>query len=554
MFVLREVNGERIFPLRHRIVVIGRDPSCDVVTGSQQASKRHAMIVSVAGSYYVEDLDSSNGTYLNGKRVFQRTRLRPNDQLQLSGLTVAFQEEDVPVDPVLGSTVVLGETTRTLRELPPIMSSLEVSSIARIEIDPEAKLRAILELSKNLANTLALQDVIPKILESLFAIFPQADRGFILLLDQDTGQLVLKASRPTHEPRNGPPPVSQTVVQHALSTGRAILSADTGADQRFDPSQSIRRLGIRSILCAPLVSSAGTNLGVIQIDTQRKHQPFRQEDLDVLVSAAAQAARAIELAILHRDLRDLEAATAIQQSFLPHKRPEVEQLDFYDYYSPARQVGGDYYDYIPLPGNRLAIALGDVSGKGVSAALLMARLSAAARMCLAGESDIPAAIRHLSRMLTRSGTEDRFVTFLVVVLNLDDFTMTLVNAGHLAPLRRRSGRAAVAEIGDEIIGLPLAVMDKPYESLVMPLEPGDTYLLFTDGVTEARNPQGDLYGIDRLRAAVAKAPDDVESLGSAILADVRRFAAGRPQSDDLTVVCFSRRAIESPEPEAQARE
>src|SRR5437868_6907413 len=103
MYVLREINGERVFPLRHRIVVIGRDPSCDVVTESQQASKRHAMIVSVAGSFYIEDLDSSNGTYLNGKRIFQRTRLRPNDQLQLSGLSLTFQEENLTLNPFLES-------------------------------------------------------------------------------------------------------------------------------------------------------------------------------------------------------------------------------------------------------------------------------------------------------------------------------------------------------------------------------------------------------------------------------------------------------------------
>src|SRR5262249_9477039 len=151
------------------------------------------------------------------------------------------------------------------------------------------------------------------------------------------------------------------------------------------------------------------------------------EDLDVLVTASTQAARAVEFVRLHQELRDLEASTRIQKSFLPSERPHVAGLRFFDHYSPAQHVGGDYYDYIRLPGNRLAVALGDVSGKGMSAALLMARLSAAARFCLASSASVPEAIRQLNASLTRAGSEERFITFLVIVLNLDNFSMTIVN-------------------------------------------------------------------------------------------------------------------------------
>jgi serine phosphatase RsbU (regulator of sigma subunit) len=149
-------------------------------------------------------------------------------------------------------------------------------------------------------------------------------------------------------------------------------------------------------------------------------------------------------------------------------------------------------------------------------------------------------VRRLNASLTQSGRDDRYVTFVATVLDLSSFTMTLVNAGHMPPLRRRAGRAEVDEVGEPAVGLPLAVMDKPYEQMVVPLEPGDAMLLYTDGVTEARNPAGELYGVERLRAALRCGPEDVEGLGQAILADVTRFAAGRPQSDDLTIVCFGR--------------
>jgi phosphoserine phosphatase RsbU/P len=327
-----------------------------------------------------------------------------------------------------------------------------------------------------------------------------------------------------------------------VSTGQAVLSADAGADARFDPNQSIRRLHIRSIMCAPMLGSSGAVLGVIQLDSEELRTPFREEDLEVLASATTQAAHAVELARLHQERRDLEAATQIQKSFLPASRPRVPQLRFFDYYSPARHIGGDYYDYIPLPGDRLAVTLGDVSGKGVPAALLMARLSASVRFSLAAESDAPTAMRRLNNVLTQTGSDVRFVTFAAAIIDLNTYDVTLVNAGHMPPLRRRLGHAEVDEIGDAIVGLPLGVMDKPYEQMSFSLEPGDVLLLYTDGVTEARNPGNDQYGLERLRRVVSTGPKDVEALGAGVLADVRKFAAGRPQNDDLTIVCFGRDA------------
>ncbi len=218
-----------------------------------------------------------------------------------------------------------------------------------------------------------------------------------------------------------------------------------------------------------MLSSSGAVLGVIQLDTEEVRTPFREEDLEVLASATTQAAHAVELARLHQERRDLEAATQIQKSFLPATRPRVPQLHFFDYYSSARQIGGDYYDYIPLPGDRLAVALGDVSGKGVAAALWMARLSAAARFSLASEADAPTALRRLNLALTQPGADDRFVTFTAAILDLATYGVTLVNAGHMPPLRRRPGRAGVEEVGDPIVGLPLGVMDKPYEQTAFAL-------------------------------------------------------------------------------------
>jgi serine phosphatase RsbU (regulator of sigma subunit) len=363
-----------------------------------------------------------------------------------------------------------------------------------------------------------------------------------LLRDPNTGQLLPRAVRQRRERPGDKPVVSRTIVNYALHTGQAVLCADVGTDERFDVSESIRHMQLRSVMCVPLLSQSGAGLGVIQMDTLGKLYLFGQEDLDVLVGAATQAARAVELAQLHQQLRDLESATQIQKSFLPEAPPRVPGLHFFDHYSPARHVGGDYYDYIPLPGNRLAITLGDVSGKGVPAALLMARLSAAARFCLATAPTVAEAVRQLNLSLIRTGTEDRFATFLVLVLDLTRFTLTLVNAGHMPPMRCGVSRPQPEEIGGNEAGMPLATFDQPYEEVVVPLEKGDTYLLYTDGVTEARNAAGEFYGADRLRAVVDRSPCDAAVLGQTLVEDVKGFAGDRPPADDIALVCFTREA------------
>jgi serine phosphatase RsbU (regulator of sigma subunit) len=536
MAVLREATGTRVYPLRGKVVLLGRDPGCGIVVPEPRASAQHALLLHQGGFWHVEDLDSSNGTYVNGVRVRQRTRLKTGDRLEIFGLTAVFDDGSTPAPatppPELPTLVTPGGP-------PSVLSFREVGGPLDTHVAAEAKLRAVLELSRTLGATLDLKKVLPKILDSLFILYPQAERGFILLCEPGNGKLAPRAVRYRGIGPQGPPELSRTVLEHAMQTGRAVLSADTGSDARFDLSQSIQRLGLRSILCVPLLDHTGSPLGVIQIDTQDAARPFHQEDLDVLVGAGMQAARAVELARLHEEWRDLEAATQIQKSFLPAERPQVAGLHFFDFYAAARHVGGDYYDYIPLPGNRLAVALGDVSGKGVSAALLMARLSAAVRFCLATAPTVAEAVRQLSALLNRAGTEDRFITFVVAVVDLASFAVTLVNAGHMPPLRRRPSKA-VEDVGADEVGLPLAVFDKPYEEVVVPLEPGDTLVLYTDGVTEARNPAGELYGAERLTKALAAAPQDAEALGTALLADVRKFAADRPPSDDLALVCFGR--------------
>jgi sigma-B regulation protein RsbU (phosphoserine phosphatase) len=326
-----------------------------------------------------------------------------------------------------------------------------------------------------------------------------------------------------------------------------VLSADATNDSRFDTSQSIADLRIRSMMCAPLVDSEGNSLGVIQVDTADQRHRFQRDDLDVLASVASQAAIAVDNAQLHETAlkqqsleRDLELAHKVQRGLLPSAPPQLAGYHFFDFYEPANQVGGDYYDYVELPGNRLAVVLGDVSGKGVAAALIMAKLSGEVRFCLASEPDPATAMNRINTSFSRSGWQDRFVTFVLAVLDVNRHEITIVNAGHMPPLLRHS-HGKVEPVGSDEAGLPLGIdAEFQYQQHTRQFVPGDYLALFTDGISEAMNGAGELYGLERLCEQLATPSTPVAGLGRFILDDVKRFVGGRPQSDDMCLACFGR--------------
>jgi serine phosphatase RsbU (regulator of sigma subunit) len=238
--------------------------------------------------------------------------------------------------------------------------------------------------------------------------------------------------------------------------------------------------------------------------------------------------------------RELNVAHAVLRRLLPESPPQLDRYDFFNYYEPANQLGGDYYDYIPLSGGRLAVVVADVSGKGIPASLLMARLSGDVRYCLASNASPAAAVAHVNRVFCSSGYEDRFVTLVLSVLDPVRHEVTLVNAGHLPPLLRR-GKEVTEALSDDEAHLPLGVdRDVEYVQVVRTLEPGDCLAMYTDGITEAMDEQDELYGLQRLRACLAAESQGTDALGQMVLDDVKQFVGGRRQSDDICLVCFGR--------------
>jgi serine phosphatase RsbU (regulator of sigma subunit) len=262
------------------------------------------------------------------------------------------------------------------------------------------------------------------------------------------------------------------------------------------------------------------------------------------VAIAVENARLYQEKSLH-DQKDREMALAreMQISILPERLPVMAGYEFFAHYASALEVGGDYYDFIPLPDGRLAVAIADVVGKGMSAALLMAKLSSDVRFCLLSEKDPAAALARLNQLLLPTCHHtDRFITLGAAVLDPATQTITLVNAGHVTPVAYRAATGALEQAHPrEAAGLPVGIQaGATYPASQTVLGPGDGLILFTDGVVEARSKAGAQFRLEGLQAAMRDGPFSPQSMGERLVAAVKQHSHGCKQQDDITVVCFGR--------------
>lgn len=538
-------DGERItHVLREREVVVGRHPTCDIVLRDTTISRRHARIYGDGPDFYVEDLGSQHGTLVNGSPLTASWKLSDQDEIRVLQASLVFHLIGSPESSLVftdefaadePSSAILTARSGVIEKNRPLSANVA------------QQLGALLEITHNLGVSLDVNQIFPKILESLFRIFPQASRGYILLLEEPEGKLVPRAIKQATGVEEDESPISFTIAKRVMDEGQAILSGDAAQDERFETSESIYNLKLRSIMCAPLMSSSNQPLGMIQITTEDRRRQFSPEDLDVLVNVANLAGQAVDHARLHesqldfdRQERDLETAKQVQLHFLPQKRPELEEYEFHDFYHAAQAVGGDYFGYIELPDGRLGIAIGDVAGKGISAALLMARLCSDVRYCLATNPTAEAATKALNRQIAGLISYGRFITFALCVLDPRKHEATVVNAGHMAPLLQRAKTGEVTELAVDVSGPPLGITDElQVGQVTYELAPGDAVLLYTDGVNEAMNANRELYGEPRI-AEVMSQCRGAKCIVDLLAEDVQAFAAGVPQSDDLCIVGFSR--------------
>ncbi len=548
-------NGIERFELGPLETSIGRHPGCDIVVDAGAVSRYHAKLVREGEEYTVEDLGSRNGTFLNGQLLTAPQQLQEGDRIRISDVELIFHQETTPPFSQSGSEmtfegssfgIVMVDDHETKSAPGAKVEYYSSEGGLKMTATAEAKLAALTKINRNLTGALALDDVLPKILESLFDIFPSADRGFVVMKDPD-GVLVPKWVKLRHErDETETIRISRTIIHKAMRSGEAVLSFDAMDDSRFDSSESIADFSIRSLVCAPLHDDEGNPIGALQIDSTRGRGQFRDEDVDLLAGVAAQAgvlinnARMHEQALRQREVeQDLKLATEVQQAFLPQKPPEADGFRVRSFYRAAHHIGGDYFDYVPLPDGRVAIILADVVGHGVAAAMYMAKLSAEARFCLASDRDTGKAIGRLNDRMSRLHVE-RFVTLLVMVIEPGQETVTVVNAGHMAPIVRRSADGSLVEPGSEESGLPIAIDEgMEYESVEFPMGRGDMAVLYTDGLNEAMDSRDREFGIDKIRALVAQG-GDAETVKDRIVNAVFEHLGGAVPIDDMCLVVAER--------------
>jgi serine phosphatase RsbU (regulator of sigma subunit)/pSer/pThr/pTyr-binding forkhead associated (FHA) protein len=546
-------NGKR-FELFEGVYVFGRHPDCNIVVDVGAVSRHHCKVYSHGTEFLIQDLESRNGTFVNDQEIEKAVTLRPGDQVRICD--VVFSYHDVPSSLSSSSaTSILDESSSRVvlvddddQSGSMIMSKLDVTSSrggTQIAASAEAKLNALIQITQSLGQALSLDEVLPQVLDSLFRIFVQADRGFIGLLDE-SNVLIPRWTKLRREDSQDTIRVSRTIATQVLESRAAILSSDASSDERFDMSQSVADFRIRSMMCAPLLTGDGTAIGILQIDTLDQRQRFQEGDLELLVSAASQAAIAIDNARMHDEAlnqkmleRDLNLANEVQRAFLPTGPPEIPGYEFFDYYQAANQVGGDYYDYLPLSKGCFALVVADVVGHGVAAAMLMAKLSAEARFFLAGTDPPALAVTKLNSRLCEMRI-DRFVTFIVVVLDPAAHNVVIANAGHLQPLHRRLD-GTVQDLGMDATGVPLGIVaGMEYKQIEVPLAVGESLTMLTDGFSEAMDVDGNQYSTERIRVQLRESGGSAKLLGESLLSDVRRHQGERDQDDDMCLLIIRR--------------
>jgi serine phosphatase RsbU (regulator of sigma subunit) len=533
----------RLFGLDRDLVRIGRDSTADLVIDDQRVSRSHARIIRRVDGFYVEDLGSHNLTYLDELPLPPGTPLPLRDGSRISICDHHFVFRRAAI-------VIRGEVGGDAAVLKTIDEPGTWSGDTRLD-RPEEVLLAVLEIHRALGGEGELNDTLNRTLKALFDIFRQAECGFILT-DEGDGNLNPRAIR-RRDGETSPPGLSRTVLEHVMQAGKALLIADVQSEGTFRTTDSLAGSGIRTALCVPLPGREGRPIGILQLDSRSRRTRFGPSDLDLLAAAVIPIGMAIENYRLFKARAEAAAARQIQLALLPGHRPDIAGYSFWEHYEPALDVGGDYYDYIPIvasgdgpgPGGapapcRWAIALGDVAGKGMPAALMMAHLGAEMRHQVHAAADPRRIVEGLNRHFLEAELRDLFITLLLLFVDPVAHRLTVVRAGHPSPLLRRAD-GTVEVIGESERGMPLAVLgNQVYNAATVELEPGDAVVLYTDGVNEALDRHGSSFGTGALTATLKSAPALVPAAGAAILEAVRAHVGGRTRSDDMTLICFGR--------------
>jgi serine phosphatase RsbU (regulator of sigma subunit)/pSer/pThr/pTyr-binding forkhead associated (FHA) protein len=537
--VRREVG---ISPLPFRI---GRQAGNELTLRDSRISRQQAQIVAQDGIFVLEDLGSRHGTFVNGQKVF-RHQLSPKDTIDF-GMPDSYR------------LVYLGEET-TLDEL---LERVEVPAPPQTGSRELYHLGVLLEVARTLGTGLSLEDVLTVVVDAAIQV-TRTERGVLLLVDSK-GELKTSVARDARRSTLQPDllQISSGVLKRVVSSRRELIVSDAEEDSVIQQQASMARLELHTVVAIPLeklpviesidatVSARqGELLGVLYLDSHIPSSAFSDLDRQVLRTLAHEAARVIENAKLFAASRakarldhELEIASQIQRQLLPKSFPKLPQLAVMGSTLACLSVGGDCFDVIELGGGRYGFFVGDVSGKGITAALLATLLQGVFYTTAALDIPLEEIVSRVNQYLCERSSDDRYATLFYGVLDPAG-RLEYVNAGHVPPIIRcRSGKIEPLGSGNFPVGM---FAEAEYTAASEDLQPGDFLVIYTDGVTESYNLQSEMFGEERLCALLAKfSGETVEELSGAVESGVRMFTEGASQADDITVLVVQYRGQSS---------
>jgi phosphoserine phosphatase RsbU/P len=412
---------------------------------------------------------------------------------------------------------------------------------------PGDRLALLYQLSQTFNSSLDLDEVLNRVMDEVITA-TRAERGFVMLKDEPSGELVFRVARGMEQQIIDDPQfqISRSIVERVAREGQAVLTSDAQTDERFNLRQSVMILGLRSILCVPL-NLKNRTLGVVYVDNRLQAGIFTQGDLDLLSAIASSAAVAIENARLYqvavekgRMEQEMQVARRVQSALLPKRLPDIAGWEFAAYWQPARMVGGDYYDYIPAAEERPGLLIGDVTDKGMPAALFMAFTRSVVRTSMSLVAKPAEGICRANRIICEDAEDALFVSLFYAQLDPLRSELCWVNAGHHPPLFYHQADSRLEHLAPT--GLPLGMdADATYEEKSSVLERGDFVVLYTDGVLDASTLDEQEFGMDRLkRAVLAARQQSAVGIVAAIEAAVEEYTAGAPPIDDITLLVIKR--------------
>ncbi|PWT94286.1 MAG: hypothetical protein C5B55_02945 [Blastocatellia bacterium] len=554
------------FPLGRLRMTIGRSARNDLCIPDPFASRVHAEVRREGDEYLLQDLGSANGTVYNGAPVEGTIRLTVGGRIQIGETEIVF--DDGTYNSSMGATMITDNSGSSLPEATIALASGDRTTSGLLEAiegartKPEhisaatavapaaAKSGDLLALISKVGITLlasaTLNETLEQIVSLVFEAVP-ADRCLIMMRDEGAEDLRVAVARLRDRVGEvGEIRVSRNVLDEVVIRGKSVLTSDAQHDPRF-ASGTVVLQGVRSVLAVPL-GVAEKVFGIIYADSPIAEGRFTEDHLKVLTTLASVAAirventRLIEARLDRERLeRELALASEIQQRFQPTAPPQVNGYELQGISFPCYEIGGDYYDFIQREDGRLVIALGDVSGKGTAAALLMSSLHAAVHAQSGSHDSLVATISAVNRYLAENIPANRFVTLFYAELDPQSGALAFLNAGHNPPLIVHSA-GTVEQLASG--GLPLGIKpDADYREGRTMLQPGDVLVIYSDGVTEAVSPSGEEFGPTRLYEVVSRNIDaSAAGIRDRIESSLTKFSQGTSAADDITLVIVKRQA------------